>query len=173
MTSNSPNQKKKILLRLPRVKGFAIDNITILPNIEDCESSKGSVSSPQKFSTCFKSAFPATPSNNITWKFNSNKADKHSSPLPESNFSSIGSFASLKSFPKYMKFRRSSYKQAKFSERPHLTQCESCNVTKAIQRNLSTKSSKINDSFTSNSSNRIKRSLFIIQGTLLTRLPKK
>lgn len=173
MISNSPNQKKKILLRLPRVKGFAIDNITVLHNNDETESIKSSLSNPQKFSNARKSSFPSTPSNQITWKLNSNTAEKHSSPLPESDFSSMVSIVTSKSLQKYIKYRRSSFRPTKIFNKLNLSQCDSCSITKTLLRNLSAKSSKISPSFISPSANRIKRSLFIIQGTLLTRLPKK
>lgn len=157
--------KKKVNIRLPKIRGFAIDSIQIVPNNPDYEPVPRILSNQKSVFKEHKSTSPnlheiENPSNHIVWKLNKNSNEKLSSTPSQSENTSISSIG------KYFKSRQNSLKALKNPRSLNLSHCDSCNVSKSKLKIFSTKSSKLNPSLIQLTSNRIKKCLFQIKGSL-------
>lgn len=159
---------KKTNIKLPKIRGFAIDSIQIIPNIQDHDLIQKVLSSKKSILKEHKATSPNLPEtenplNQMLWRLNSDSKEKHSSPP---SFSNNSSNTSISSIGKYLRSRQNSLNSLKRPRNLDMSHCDSCNISKAKIRIFSTKSSKQSPSLIQLTSNRIKKCLFQIKGSL-------
>lgn len=176
---SNPRKVKKISLRLPKIRGFAIDTITLVNDEDEIrqqdlvnQTTELNPPTPLKFShactsvspNIFKEVNQSTPSSKIIWNYISTITQKDSSPKSEPfKFCVKGSNFSMRNLSKDINNLRE--KRTPIKKDPSIN-CSSCNITKSLTRNLSSKSASSKPE-TSEGSRKIKKRIWKIRGSLV------